>query len=354
MTITTFIATTGNGLARATRGPNDAWTLDPLLPGEQVRCLAADPLDAERLFAATDARGVLRSDDRGTTWRPVGLAGHHVRSLAVSATEPGTVFAGIRPVALYVSRDGGESWAELPALRRMRRWWWLSPAEWPPRPYVQQIALSPTEPGVMLAGIEAGAVLRSADGGRSWHGHLKGAVRDCHTLTFHPTDGDWAYEGGGGGASFSRDAGRTWTQPQRLSVRGMWMQLVGAGLKEDAGRAAGLDRFYGWAVGADPAQPNLWYFAAAPNPGQAHGHNGNAQAAIFRHNGNGAWRRLAGGLPDPLGDMPYALITDVGAPGHVYAGLSSGAIWHSPDYGDSWAQLPVTLPAIARTLIALR
>lgn len=353
MTIDAFIATTGDGLARATRGADDTWTVDRLLPGEHARCIAADPHNAGRLFTATDARGVLRSDDRGTTWTAVGLAGLHVRALVVSATEPNTVYAGIRPVDLYVSRDGGDTWEELPALRRMRRWWWFSPAESPPKPYVQQIALSPTEPGVMLAGIEFGAVMRSEDGGLSWSTHRKGAVRDCHMLTFHATDGDWAYEGGGGGAAFSRDAGRTWTQPQRMTLRGMWMQTVGAKLQDDARATSGLDRFYGWAVGADPAQPNVWYFAAAPNPGQAHGHDGNAQAAIYRHNGEGHWQRLAGGLPQPLEYMPYALITDVDAPGHVYAGLSSGEIWHSADHGDHWTSLPVKLPAISRTLIAL-
>lgn len=28
------------------------------------------------------------------------------------------------------------------------------------------------------------------------------------------------------------------------------------------------------------------------------------------------------------------LLTDPAAPGHVYAGLSHGEIWHSTDYGD--------------------
>lgn len=75
--------------------------------------------------------------------------------------------------------------------------------------------------------------------------------------------------------------------------------------------------------------------------------------AFIATTGEGKWQRLAGGLPQPLGYMPYALITDVDAPGHVYAGLSSGAIWHSADHGDRWTLLPVTLPAISRTLIAL-
>lgn len=112
---------------------------------------------------------------------------------------------------------------------------------------------------------------------------------------------------------------------------------------------AGLDRHYGWAVAADPGDPAAWYVGLAPGPSQAHGSKG-AQAAIFRREGN-KWRRLAGGLPDPLPHMPYALITHVREPGALYAGMSSGEIWYSGDRGDSWARLPLCLPSIRRTLV---
>jgi hypothetical protein len=51
--------------------------------------------------------------------------------------------------------------------------------------------------------------------------------------------------------------------------------------------------------------------------------------------------------------MPYALLTDPSEPGHVYAGLSNGNIWHSPDQGDHWQQLPLKLDGIERTLVML-
>jgi hypothetical protein len=51
--------------------------------------------------------------------------------------------------------------------------------------------------------------------------------------------------------------------------------------------------------------------------------------------------------------MPYALLTDPGAPGQVYAGLSNGEVWHSVDYGDTWHQLPFRLGGIHRTLLLL-
>jgi hypothetical protein len=196
---------------------------------------------------------------------------------------------------------------------------------------VQAIALSPTDPQMLLVGIEAGAVVRSTDGGHSWTGHRRGALRDCHALTFHATNGDWIYEGGGTGAgvSVSRNAGATWIQP--------W---------------EGLDRHYGWAVAADPVHPEVWYASLAPSPWKAHSMH-NAQAMIVRSIGGALWQPLSGGLPQPINHMPYALLSDSTAPGHVYAGLSNGEVWHSADHGDTWYKLPFCLKGIHRTLLML-
>ena len=61
----------------------------------------------------------------------------------------------------------------------------------------------------------------------------------------------------------------------------------------------------------------------------------------------------AGGLPQPLNHMPYALLTDPAAPGHLYAGLSHGEVWHTADHGDTWQMLPLNLGHINRALILL-
>ena len=81
--------------------------------------------------------------------------------------------------------------------------------------------------------------------------------------------------------------------------------------------------------------------------------DGQAEAYIFRSAGGAAWQKLGGGLPQPLSHMAYALITDPHAPGHLYAGLSNGDVWHSTDYGDMWQQLPFNLKGIHRSLIML-
>jgi len=331
----TFIATTGQGIERASLRADDQWEVESLLSECDVRCLAAHPLDKNVVYAGTQGSGVLRSNNAGKTWQLAGLPDHSVTALAVSSLEPGTIFAGTKPALLFASRDGGATWTELAGFRHIPfRRLWFSPAEPPFIASVQAIALSPTDPQVIVVGIEAGAVVRSDDGGTTWTGHRPGAVRDCHSLIFHSTSGDWVYESGGTGVAFSRNGGMTWTQPR-----------------------AGLDRRYGWACATDPAQPEIWYVSASPMFLLSHGGvpaahvDGKANAYIFRSAGGAAWQKLGGGLPQPLHYMAYALITDPAAPGHLYAGLSNGEVWHSTDYGDTWRCLPFQLKSIHRSLI---
>lgn len=324
-----FVAATANGVVRAARCAGSPWTVETILLDQPVRALAVDPVESGVLHAGTDGGGVLRSDDAGVTWQPAGMPGATITALAVSPLVPGRVYAGTRPVGMWVSEDRGERWAQLAPFPRRSRWFWFSPAEKPFTAYVQGIALSPTDPDVLVAGIEFGAVLRSADGGQSWSGHRRRASRDCHSLTFHASDGNWVYEGGGTGPAVSRNGGTTWSRPR-----------------------SGLDRRYAWAVAADPGHPEIWYCSASPSPKKAHG-DGTAEAFIFRSLAGDSWRKLSGGLPQPLSHMPYALVTDRAVPGHLYAGLSNGDVWRTTDCGDSWEQLPFNLGGIHRNLVLL-
>jgi hypothetical protein len=150
--------------------------------------------------------------------------------------------------------------------------------------------------------------MRSTDGGRTWQDHRPGAQRDVHSLAWHPRVEGRAYEAGGGGAAWSRDRGETWSPA-------------------DEGR----DRHYTWSVAVDPEDPDVWYVSASTGPFAAHG-RGDPQARVYARRG-GEWHALAGGLPDPIPAMPYALVaTD----SRVFAGLANGEIWRSGDRGATW------------------
>jgi photosystem II stability/assembly factor-like uncharacterized protein len=310
----TVLAGSATGLVRGERA-GGRWDVERVLDGHDVRALAAD---AETLYAGTDGGGVWRSDDRGRSWTRVGLEDERIRSLAAAQ---GRLYAGTKPARVWVSASGGERWEPLAPFPRWRSWFWWSPAEKPHTAYVQTLSVSPSDPQVVLAGIEAGALVRSADGGRTWSGHLRRASRDPHVVSFHPVDGSWAYEGGGTGAAISRDGGRKW---QKVS--------------------AGLDRRYCWAVAADPGQPERWYVAAARGPRQAHG-GGHAGAAILHAKGD-RWTIVADDLPA----MPYLLSCP--ASNQVVAVLGNGEMRITRDAGDSWETLPLT-PGGIRTALLL-
>ena len=331
-----IIATTYKGLARAECDTNGGWSVVSLLEDAQPTCLVTDPHCSDVVYAGTRDRGVLRSEDRGKTWQPAGMDGQVVKSIALSRSESGVMYAGTKPPALFVTRDDGQNWVELELFRRQRRRHWSTPAE-PGDPYVLGLDVSPTDPNNIIAGVEFGATMHSTDGGKTWSRHLKGTSRDCHSLIFHITDGNWAYQAGGGWpAAFSRDGGRTWHQPRR-----------GMGWS-----------FYAMAVAADPERPDIWYVSAAPflklPDFKMRPHwDGHASGSIFRRDEGRRWKRLSGGLPQPLDYMAYALVTDPSAPGHVYAGVSNGDVWHTADYGDNWRKLPINLESVFFRMIVL-
>jgi photosystem II stability/assembly factor-like uncharacterized protein len=315
----TLFAATGSAVARLTPGAG-AWSVRRVeLPG--VHCLAVDPVRDDVVYAGSRGGGLLRSEDGGASWRPLSLPQADVFSVAVSRAD-GAVYAGCEPSMLFRSDDRGARWRELEALRELP-----SAPTWsfPPRPWtshVRAIAPNPDEADRLLVGIELGGLMLSEDGGETWEDHRPGAQRDVHAIAWHPREAGCAYEAGGGGAAWSKDAGRTWDAA-------------------DEGR----DRRYTWALAVDPDDASCWYVSASPGPLQAH-RTGQADAYVYRRRGGGPWERLAGGLPQPLDSMPYALAH---AGRTLVAGLLDGRIFATDDGGDAWRQMELNgdpLPSI--------
>ena len=277
-----LLAATGEAIAVV----EDGRARDTLIEGAP-RCVAA----GDGVAIAGGRGGVWISGDGGERWRDARLPARDVYSVAVGPD--GTLYAGTEPSALFADR--GDGWRELAALRELP-----SAPTWsfPPRPWtshVRWIAPSPHDPKLLLVGIELGGLMRSADGGETWEDHRPGAQRDVHSLAWHPAERGRAYEAGGGGAAWSADGGETW-------------------------RAAddGRDRHYTWSVAPDPTDPDRWYVSASTGPFAAHG-RGNAQARVYRWEGDGPWRQVGG----DYASMPYALLH---LDGRLVIGCADGRI----------------------------
>lgn len=276
-----------------------------------ARCLGVDPEDPNVVYVGTSDEGLFKSSDGGRSWdRLAGVAHPRVTAVALSPVD-GALYAGTEPSSLFVSRDGGGSWQELEGLKNLP-----SAPTWsfPPRPWtshVRSIALSPNDPGLVVAGIELGGVVRSEDGGESWQDQRPGAYADCHTLAAHPAAPKTLYEAAGGGFAESEDFGESWETAD-----------------------SGIGHRYVWGLTVDRDDPSLLYVSAASGPGRAHG-GGFSDAAIYRRRDTGRWEPVAEGLAA----FPYALAADPEVRGALYAGLGDGSILHSPDAGKSWDEV---------------
>ena len=308
-----LFAATGDGITALTE-EGGGWACDHVLREPGTACLAVDPADPDTVYAGLHEGGVRRTTDGGRSWVDCGLPDPGVFALAVSPADGG-VYAGTEPSRLFRSDDRGESWLALDGLLELpsRPTWSFPPRPW--TSHVRWVAPSPHDADVLLAGIELGGLMLSTDRGETWQDHRPGAQRDVHSLAWHPRAEGRAYEAGGGGAAWSDDGGATWHPA-------------------DDGR----DRNYTWAVAVDPDDPDCWYVSASTGPFTAH-RDGDPQAHIYRRRAGEAWQPLAGGLPDPLPAMPYALVT---FDGRLFAGLRNGDLWQSADAGDTWEACPLS------------
>ncbi len=241
------------------RGGNGHWEARRQLHGRAPRSLAVDRHRPERVWCGTAGDGLWRSVDAGASWHRAGagLAAAHVSAVAVSpherAGEDGVVYAGTDPSALFRSEDGGATWEELTALRALP-----SASSWsfPPRPetsHVRWITLDPSEGTTLYVCIEAGALVRSRDGGRTWLDRMPGGPLDTHTLEVHPEVPGRLYSAagdgvmGGHGYNESWDGGDSWTHPE-----------------------GGLEHHYLYGLAVDPGDPGTVVVSAAESPRAAH------------------------------------------------------------------------------------
>lgn len=291
------------------------------------RCLAVDPLRPEIVYCGTSGRGLWRSADAGASWQPVGEGISHPSVTAVAVAGDGVLYAGTEPSALFRSEDGGISWRELERMRELP-----SSSEWsfPPKPWtshVRWISLDRAEPQRLFVCIEAGALLRSGDGGETWEDRVPDGPLDTHTLSLHEHAPGRLYSSAGDGIltspgreySESRDSGETWV---RFSE--------------------GLGHHYLWGLAVDPGDPETVIVSGAGGPRRAHSPD-DAESTIYLRSGRKPWREVREGLPPVEGRIASVLAVGKDEPGVFYA-LNNHGIYRSSDAGESWEPLLVTWP----------
>lgn len=291
-------------------------------------CLAAERAGGRSAWCGTED-GVYRSDDGGRRWAVAGLEGEEVTAVAADPTEPGAAWAGTEPSALHRSPDAGMRWELVDGLLDLP-----SSSEWsfPPKPethHVRWIACHPRESGRLWLAIEAGALVRTPDGGGTWEDRVPGGPYDTHEIAIHPDRPETLRISAGDGYYESGDGGDTWRQPEE-----------------------GLEVGYLRSVAVDPGDPDVVVVSAASHAHSAY-QAGASDGRLYRREGGGRWERVTAGWPKEPETIAPLLVAGT-TPGELWAADERG-VHRSADGGRRWERAAPfeTTPAWLRGLAVL-
>jgi BNR/Asp-box repeat len=322
---------------------NDLWRTHESLRGTSPQCISFDPSNPSRAYCGTFGNGLYKTDDGGQSWASIDMKEKeddsngsstdisgtaHVMSVSTShrlnkvKNKFNAVYVGTEPTAFYRSDDGGESWNKMSALNNL-----MSSSLWsfPPRPWTSHIRwIEPdkTNADYVFAAIEAGALVQSHDGGKTWIDKVEGGPYDTHTLATHKNIPKRLYSSAGDGYFESYDYGESWIRP----MKGLYHHYL-AGLAVDSG------------------DPNTIIVSASESAWHAHRID-DANSHVYRssvengYDGEGErdWKPVTKGFPESHATIISVLAANPKIAGEFYV-VNNRGIVYSTDSGVSWKTL---------------
>ena len=338
----------------------DRWDVSgPHFAGWEIFHLKGSPADPDRLYASQCSswfgQVIQRSDDGGTSWKPVGndfaydgVPGTHlwydgtphpwdfarVWHLEPSLTDPNTVYAGVEDAALFRSTDGGATWKELPSLRD------CSGSLWQPGAggmCLHTIVLDPADPARIFVAISAAGAFRTDDAGVTWRPINRGLVSEqipdpkaevghcVHNIAMHPSRPNVLFMQKHWDVMRSDDAGESWHE-------------VSGNLPSD----------FGFPIAVHAHEAETIYVVPIKSDSEHYPPDGRLRVYRSRTGGN-AWEALTNGLPQRdcyVNVLRDAMAVDALDPCGIYFGTTGGQVYASPDGGDNWAPIVRDLPPV--------
>ncbi len=329
------------------------WSLrGPYRPGDVVMHMAFD-YRSGILYAATGepwfGSRIYRSRDHGHTWdEPAGGpafpedSGKKLEKVwhvePGRADEPGVVYAGMEPAALFKSTDNGDSWSWIDGLNRHP-----TAEQWHPGAgglCLHSIVLPPDDLEEVVVAISAAGVFRTQDNGKTWAPSNTGTRANftpdmpvtypefgqcVHHVVQHPSVPEQMYQQNHCGVYRSDDRGRSWTE-------------ITEGLPSD----------WGFPMVVHPHDPNTIYVCPGIS-GYQHWAPG-AKLGVYRSRDRGSsWTRLDKGLPQQdayLISLREGMAIDRLDPPGIYLGTNTGQLYYSADAGESWRAAGPLFPPI--------
>jgi len=359
----TLHVATRKGLFTLQPAGRAAWAVagPPAFLGEPVTAVLADPRDGA-LYAALRLGhfGVKlhRSRDGGASWTEIPApafppdredpeAAPSVDMIwtleAGGAGEPGRLWAGTLPAALFESRDGGDSWSLVESLWAVpeRAGWFGGGYD---EPGLHSILVDPRDPARLTVGISCGGVWKSDDAGATWRLAGRGLRND-----YLPPER--AYDPGP-------------QDPHRLAACAdapdvVWCQHHnGVFRSSDGGEtfeeiADIRPSVFGFAVAAHPHDPaTAWLVPAVKDACRV---PVDGRMVVTRTcDGGRAFTAFGDGLPAAgCFDLVYRHGLAVDATGDRLAmGSTTGNLWTSADGGMRWSAVTTHLPPVAQVAFA--
>jgi hypothetical protein len=325
--MTTIIAGMQNSVL-VLESSKSGWKTYENLKGSHPQGIALDRLNPSRAYCGTFGDGLWKTDNSGETWDSIGKNGISISNIMSVSVSPlkdrderfSKVYVGTEPSALYSSINGGESWekmSDLNTLGSSKSW------SFPPRPWTHHVRW--IEPDVnnlnyIFVAIEAGALVQSRDGGRTWIDRVKQGPYDTHTLATHRKAPKRLYSSAGDGYFESFDYGESWIS-----------------------KTEGLRHHYLHGLAIDSSDPQHVIVSASLGAWQAHNIE-NANSVVYRRSGDGeSWKNVSKGLPESKGTIITILASNTINSGEFYA-LNNRGIFISNDSGMSWSALDIHWP----------
>jgi hypothetical protein len=324
----------------------------PHFPGHEVYAMAFDGRAGHgRVLAGTSSShwgAVVRaSDDFGGSWTDP--AEGNVRFPAdtdatltrvwqlrpAGADEPGVVWAGVEPAALFRSADGGDTFELVRGL-------WEHPhrPQWQPGGgglCLHTVVPDATDPRRMWVAVSTGGVYRSDDRGASWQARNQG-IKVGFLPDPYPEFGQCVHK-------LAPAAGR----PERLYLQHHW----GVYRSDDGGDGwtdigTGLPSDFGFPLVTHPRDADTAFVLPLTSDGFRCVPDGRTR--VYRTRDAGAsWQPLADGLPQDdtyLTVLRDAFSGDALDPAGLYFGTRTGQVFASADEGEHWRLLAEWLPPV--------
>ena len=352
--ITVWIGT-HKGAFALTSSNRKTWSMaGPHFRGWDVNHVAQDPREPKRLYAAVNSAWfgphIHASTNGGKTWKlsEKGLELKCVPNESIkrvwhicagAADEPGVVYAGCDPGALFRSGDWGKSWEEVPSLTAH-----ATRGKWNPGAGGMCLhSIQTLGKGRMIVAISAAGAFRTFDGGATWTPFNKNVRADfqpdkfpevgqcVHKLLAHPNDREALYQQNHCGIYRAKLTDEKWIDISK-----------------------GLPSRFGFGLAVPAAEPTTLFTVPIEGSEYRAVPDGKFRVARSRDGGKN-WTLLTRGLPQKNVHtlvLRESMTSDHLDPAGVYVGTSSGQVFYTRDAGNNWQVLADNLPPVMSVSVA--